>query len=273
MRLNNSRLLASVALPMAIAAAAFFNANSQSKIFIHATPQNSDLDQAGFEALTPWVEIKGIGSRGEQGKTTNMLEYPTWDTKVSQFAKGLTRAGQPPLEVARIPTDAGQVILRAAGDPSNNNNYAFKEVRNDGTTPTNGSVIYNRGLIGGPTRPGGRNEDFDLEVFQIAYNQAEVVVNPLASGVPPTNTVAPAITGTAQVSQTLNLSNGTFTGDAVITYLYQWFAGGVAIPGAINNTFVVTSAQLGKVITARVHASNASGSAFGFTAPTSAVIA
>lgn len=253
-----------------LAASAFANANAASRMFVCATPQNNDLLQADYEALT-WVEIKAIGSRGETGKTTNMLSYDTWDTKVSQKAKGITDAGSPELEVARIPTDPGQLILRAAGAVGNNNNYAFKELRSDGTTSSNGTVKYNRGLVAGPKSPGGRNEDFDLEVFTLGLQQEEIVVNPLAGGVAPTLTVNPAITGTATVGQVLTSNTGTFTGDATITYAYQWFAGGVAISGANASTFTLTSAQLGKVMTVRVTATNASGSASGYSAATSAV--
>lgn len=259
-----------LALLSVAALRAFANANAASKLFVCATPQNVDLALADYEALD-WVEIKGVGSRGETGKTTNILTYDTWDTTVVQKAKGMTDAGSPQLELARIPTDAGQIILRQAGAVGNNNNYAFLERRADGLTPTTGTHIYNRGLVGGPTRPGGRNEDFDLEVFVLGLQQEEIVSDPTTAGAPPVNTVAPAITGIAEVGEVLTVSNGTFTGDPTITYAYQWFAGGVAIAGADASTFTLTSAQLGKIMTARVTARNNSGSASGYAAPTAAV--
>ncbi|QWY83154.1 hypothetical protein [Rhizobium phage RHph_X2_24] len=256
-----------------LATAAFANANAASKLYICATPQNSDLTQADYEALS-WVEIKFVGSLGETGKSTNVLSYDTWDTTVIQKAKGMTDAGSPELEVARTPSDAGQDILRAAAVVGNNNNYAFKELRADGTTSTNGSVRYNRGLVMGPRYPGGRNEDFDLEVYTLGFQQEPIIVDPGAGGNAPVMTVAPVITtdGTPAVGETITVNNGTFTGDATITYTYQWFAGGVAIAGATTNSLLLTSAQLGKVITARVHATNNSGSAQGYSAPTAAVV-
>lgn len=249
---------------------AFANSNAACKLYVCATPQNSDLDQADFEALT-WVEVGAVGSRGETGKSTNILTYDTWNTRVIQKAKGITDAGSPELELARIPTDPGQLILRAGGAVGNNNNYAFKEERSDGANGGAGSVFYNRGMITGPKRPGGRNEDFDLEVFTLALQQEEIVVNAATSGNPPILTVSPAITGVAEVGEILSLSNGTFTGDAVITYTYRWFAGGVAIANESGNSLTLTSAMLGKVITARVTATNASGSATGYAAATAAV--
>lgn len=169
-------LLASVA---AIVPAAFVNTNAGSTLWICADPQQSDLNQAAYEALT-WVQIKGVGSHGEVGTTTNILTYDGWDTTVVQKAKGMSNAGDPEIECARIPTDAGQVLLRAAA--LTDFNYAFKMVRNDepgddvGDTPT---IIYNRGLVSGPRRPMGRNEDFDLEIFTLGLNQREIVVNPV----------------------------------------------------------------------------------------------
>lgn len=247
------------------------NTNAHGRLFISSTPQANDLDQAGYEALT-WVEIKSVGVVGETGSKTNMLNYDTWDTTVVQKAKGITDAGSPQITLARVPSDAGQIALRAAA--LQNLNYAFKLLRNDPITIGGvGSIFYNRGLVVGPTHPNGKNEDFDLEVFTLGLNQQELTVNPLTDGVAPTNTVLPAITGTAQNGQTLTMSNGTFTGDATITYTYQWFAGGVLIVGATASTFVLTSAQIGKIIQGRVAASNGAGSAVAFSNATAAVIA
>lgn len=273
MKLTKLVLLAATAMVAATPALhAFANANAGSKLYIaSASVGDTDLAQGDYEALT-WIQVKAVGSHGEVGTTTNILTYDTWDTTVTQKAKGISNAGDPEIELARLPSDPGQQLLRAAA--LTNLNYAFKIERNDKVdSDGNPTIIYNRGLVTGPRRPMGRNEDFDLEVFTLGLQQIEIVVNPTTAGNPPVLTVNPAITGTAEVGETLNLSNGTFTGDAVITYTYQWFAGGVAIAGANANTLLLTSAQLGKVITARVHAQNAQGSAQGWTAATTAVAA
>lgn len=152
------------------------SANSQSgkTFFISTTAQNSDLtDHAtlGFPGLT-YTQVGSVGKYGETGISTNVLTYPTLDETVTQKAKGMTNAGDPQIECARVPTDAGQVAMRAAGAPGVTDAYAFKTVDQDGT------IHYNRGLVMGPTRPGGGNEDFELEVFTLALVQAEIVVNP-----------------------------------------------------------------------------------------------
>lgn len=261
-------ILAKSAIPFLFHPAVFANANAGSKLYICTTPQQFDLDRSGFESLV-WTEIKGVGSHGEIGANTNILTYDTWDTDVIRKAKGMTDAGSPEIELARIPSDAGQVALQAAA--ATNLNYAFRIVRNDaGFVNGLGTHIYYRGLVTGPRLPLGRNEDFDLEIFTLGLNQKVLTVDPTVVGNPPVLTVNPAITGTAEVGETLNLSNGTFTGDTPV-YTYQWYAGGVAIVGATANTFLLTAAQLGKVITGRVTATNASGTASGMSAATTAV--
>lgn len=145
--------------------------NKGSTHWVCATPQPNDLDLAGYEALT-WVQVKKVGSFGETGRNTNIVSYDTLDTVVSQKDKGITNAGDPPMEVARIYDDPGQIIMRTAGAPDDDDIYAMKEVKRDTT------VIYRRGIITGPVRPGGRNEDFDLEVYNIGLVQDEIVDNP-----------------------------------------------------------------------------------------------
>lgn len=153
------------------------NSNSGGKLYIAtlagvAQAQNSDLTQAGYEALT-WTEVKSVGSHGETGSNTNILSYDTWDTTVTQKAAGVTNAGDPEIELARLPTDPGQMQLRVAAQPANRvNNYAFKILHLDGT------VKYNRGIVLGPRHPNGRNEDFILEIYTLALNQEQITVNP-----------------------------------------------------------------------------------------------
>lgn len=152
------------------------NTNALGKLFICSTPQPNNLTLAQYQALA-WIEIKAVGNVGETGESTNMLSYDTWGDTVIQKAKGMTDAGSPEIEVARIPTDPGQIALRAAGDT--NLNYAFKTLKNDpATIGGTGSTFYNRGLVVGPKRPNGRNEDFDLEVFTLGLQQLEIVVDP-----------------------------------------------------------------------------------------------
>jgi Domain of unknown function (DUF4347)/Beta-propeller repeat len=65
----------------------------------------------------------------------------------------------------------------------------------------------------------------------------------------PTGSVT--ISGTATQAQTLTASNTLADGDGLGTIGYQWLADGVNIPGATGDIFVLTQAQVGKVIVAK----------------------
>lgn len=164
----------------ALAAAAYFNTNAGSKLYVCSTPQPDALDATEYAALT-WVLVAGVGSFGETGDNTNVLTYDTWDDDVVQKAKGMTDAGSPEIEVARDPDDAGQDILRTAAQTRFY--YAFKVEgtdqpdNNTGAKPT---IRYNRGLVAGPREPNGRNEDFDLEIFTLGLVQKQIKVDPVA---------------------------------------------------------------------------------------------
>jgi hypothetical protein len=80
-------------------------------------------------------------------------------------------------------------------------------------------------------------------------------------GVAPVNTVAPAITGTAQEGQTLTCSTGTWTGTPTIAYSYQWKRNGSNIGSATNSTYLLVSADVGQSIKCTVTATNFVGSA------------
>lgn len=92
-----------------------------------------------------------------------------------------------------------------------------------------------------------------------------------AAGKLPVCSVAPAITGTATVGQTLTCSNGTWTKSP--TFTRQWHRSGVPIIGATGNTRVLTADDAGKTMTCTVKGTNAGVSAVRTSAPTAAVAA
>ena len=139
-----------------------------------AKPYPTDLTIAQFKALE-WLEVKAVGSVGETGTNTNVVSYDTLGTDVTLKSKGISNAGDPEIEAARIPADPGQVQMRAAA--ATRSSYAFKYEQDDAITPTtgNGTTFYNRGIVTGPRHPNGRNEDFVLEIFALGLNQKEIV--------------------------------------------------------------------------------------------------
>jgi hypothetical protein len=70
----------------------------------------------------------------------------------------------------------------------------------------------------------------------------------------PTNSVAPAISGTQTSGQTVTCSTGTWAN--ADTYTYQWMRDGVAIGGATANTRVLAGADVGHVMKCQVTAHN-----------------
>lgn len=77
-------------------------------------------------------------------------------------------------------------------------------------------------------------------------------------GNPPVNSVAPALSGTAQEGQTLTCSTGTWSGTP--TYSYQWKRNGSNIGSATNSTYTLVTADVGQSIKCMVTATNALGS-------------
>lgn len=105
---------------------------------------------------------------------------------------------------------------------------------------------------------------------RVAGNAVSTFTPTTQPGPVPGVTVAPAITGTPTSGQTLTLSAGTYTGSP--TFLRQWYQDDAPIAGATGTTFVLTPAQVGKRISARVIATNANGSNT-YTTPQTAIVA
>lgn len=92
----------------------------------------------------------------------------------------------------------------------------------------------------------------------------------------PTNTTAPAVTGTAKVGQTLTASNGTWT-NAPTQYAYQWLrcntngGGCVSVANGTQKTYTLIPADAGHTMRVRVTASNIDGTAAAMSEPTDRV--
>jgi hypothetical protein len=124
--------------------------------------------------------------------------------------------------------------------------------------------------------------DFMLQGLQIGAEQADVVTftatlesgESMTATIGPYNTVLPAITGTLDEGDTLTTTNGTWLGDATITFARAWQRGNAADPnnpswanisGATALTYVLAAADVGKYIRCRVTATNGVGSTVAFS--------
>lgn len=75
-------------------------------------------------------------------------------------------------------------------------------------------------------------------------------------GSAPVNTVAPVVSGTATVGQTLSTTDGTWTGAPAPTFTYQWQRAGSNIGGATSSTYVLVAADYANTIRCVVTATN-----------------
>ena len=75
----------------------------------------------------------------------------------------------------------------------------------------------------------------------------------------PVNTVAPVVSGTASFGSTLSTTNGTWTGNATITFTYQWQRNNVNIGSATASTYTLVSADIGNPIRCVVTGTNSYG--------------
>lgn len=136
---------------------------------ISTTAQNETLTLSEFEGLT-YTEVGNIGNIGDTGISQNAVSYSTWDQPVLQKGKGEANAGDPTIEFLDV-ASAGMDLMLAAASFDDPDNRAFL------ITWPDGSKEYNRGLVMGPTRPKGGNEDFKRLVFTLGMQQPPEIVD------------------------------------------------------------------------------------------------
>ena len=92
------------------------------------------------------------------------------------------------------------------------------------------------------------------------HGSASATSNGISILSPPANTVAPVISGSSTSGSVLSCTTGTWTGDPVLTYLYQWKQG-VSNIGTGSSTYTSVDGDIGFSITCVVTASNTAGNA------------
>lgn len=135
---------------------------------IATTSSNDDLSLSEFEGLT-YTEVPNLVTCDPTGITQNVVSDSTWDRPVVCKGKGEANAGDPNIEFQDV-AGAGLDLMEAAAAYDNLNNYAFKFVWADG------SEEYDRGIVTGPQRSKGGNEDFKHVTFTLGLQQPPEVV-------------------------------------------------------------------------------------------------
>lgn len=85
---------------------------------------------ASFEGLT-WTEIGEVSDLGEFGRQYNLVTFNPLGGRRTVKRKGSYNDGTIAAQMARVPSDAGQVVLTAA--VNSDNSYAIKITLQDGT--------------------------------------------------------------------------------------------------------------------------------------------
>ena len=135
---------------------------------ITAIAANADVaDLAAYEALV-YTEVPNVGTMGDSGVSQNVVSYSTWDRNVAAKGKGEADAGSPSVEFLDV-SSAGMTIMETNAAVDNSDSYAFKFEWPDGTTE------YNRGIVTGPMRLKGGNEDFKRVSFNLGFSQVPIL--------------------------------------------------------------------------------------------------
>ena len=164
----------------------------------------------------------------------------------------------------------------------------------DFTAPVNngGSTILSYtatsspgGLTGTINQSGSGNITVTGLTIDTSYTFRVTATNSIGTGSPsaasnsitaysaPSNTVAPAVSGTATVGQTLSTTNGTWIGSSPITYTYQWQRSEFNIGGATSSTYTLVAADAENTIRCVVTGTNIYGNASANSNSTSNVAA
>lgn len=117
--------------------------------------QNADFDASDFDSVT-WVEADGWSQMGALGDAGALITTSLINRNRDVRQKGTANAGDMACVFAQIATDAGQLALIAAAQPSDKNNYPFRIVMNDPTgSPATASKRLFVGLVTTAQEAGG----------------------------------------------------------------------------------------------------------------------
>ena len=225
-----------------------------------------------------WIAVMGTGgylnyrdtnngavawaSTTNQGNLTAM---PATFPNVASYDSGpasayLNGTSTPPPPVAPSDTTAPSI----SGTAQQGDTLTASPGTWTGTAPISYTYQWSDGTTGSTDTLSAADVGQNITVTVTASNSAgsaEAVSNsvgpvaPIPTPVPPSNTTAPSISGTAQQGDTLTADPGTWTGDTPITYTYAWS------DGSTGKTDTLGLSDIGQNVSVTVTATNDAGSA------------
>lgn len=118
--------------------------------------KNSDWVAADFAGQS-WTEIGGWETMGPLGDAVADIVTPLINTGRDDHQKGTASSPTRSDVFVAIDDDAGQILLVAAGQPSNKNNYAFRVDGNESGVSTVSKRYFMGVVMGTPEQGGGAN--------------------------------------------------------------------------------------------------------------------
>lgn len=210
-----------------------------------------------------WTEIEEVFNMTPPSATVDQIDVTHMQSpnRDREFILGLNDPGECSMEVNFIPgsaTDAFLLTIKAA--------YARVKCR---ITWPNAVVWSFDGLLTAYEASAPTDDKMTATLtFKVS---GSVVLTPAAV---PANSVLPAVSGIAQVGETLTALEGVWTGAPTFTYQWQENDSGWAnISGATGKTYDPVVGEVGNPLRVVVTGTNAAGSASATSQPTAAVLA
>ena len=143
-------------------------------VYISSTPP-STKDDAGYEALTSFIQIKGVVSIGSIGFPHATIEVPELETGITKTYKGARTGSGAQIAYATREGDAGQAAVETA-------NEAETEVSLMIVSPDGETAEYWTGIIHSLVQNDADVSSYEGSTFTFVPNYARVTGEP-ATGV------------------------------------------------------------------------------------------
>lgn len=247
-------------------------ATAGAKLFIGPAKSfaGTDFVESDFTTGSPtYTEIQGTTNLGTLGDNAELITSNQIAVARTRKLKGVRNAGSMQVVCDLDYADPGQLAAIAA--EKTDATYAFKLQFDDAPAGGTPSIRYFTALVMSASEQLDEANNAMKLNLTLEIDSNIVRVAAAGSGSAPDNTVAPAITGTAETGQTLTASSGTWTGSPTPTYSYQWMRDGETIPGATDSTYQVVEDDEGAKLRVLVTATNLNGTASALSAETSTV--